>query len=499
VPFEGGEVAYGSTPSANYHLIGSQPGGRALMFGANWPADINYPLLSKDLVTDRFARVFNINAQDGSWSPDGKAFAYAQVENLYVRAADGSTSLVASVKGVAYWLRWSPDGSKIRFSESSQGFHDRMWEVNSAGGQLHQILLSRGDTDHICCGSWTADGRGFVYLSVGANNSSIHVRSENESSWGRWTGSTIDIPAAPLDKWIAPVPSPDGKHVFVIGEQLHGKLVRINPATREPEPFVSGISAEGLSFSPDQADVAWTAYPEGTLWRSQSDGSNRVQLTQSPLIARFPRWSPDGRTIVFTGARPGSDWQLYTVPANGGKVKPVLFEAASQGVATWSPDGKSLVFGHLVNSGTEKNRHLDIQIVRLADGKTTLLAGSAGLWTARWSPDGQFISAVTEDGHTLKLYDVRERVWSDLAHGNINDVVWSPDSRSLFFDTGLGAQPAVYRVRLMDGKLETWATLPNFRRAGFFAPWLGMGPDGAPILLEDAGVQELYSVAVNLP
>jgi hypothetical protein len=106
---------------------------------------------------------------------------------------------------------------------------------------------------------------------------------------------------------------------------------------------------------------------------------------------------------------------------------------------------------------------------------------------------------VTEDNQTLRLYDMQKGLWSDLAHSNINDVVWSPDSKSLFFDTNLGSDPALYRVRLSDRKLELWATLKDLRRAGFFAPWLGMAPDGSPILLEDVSIQELYSIALNLP
>jgi len=87
---------------------------------------------------------------------------------------------------------------------------------------------------------------------------------------------------------------------------------------------------------------------------------------------------------------------------------------------------------------------------------------------------------------------VRTKVWSDLAHADVNDVVWSPDSKSLFFDASLGADPTLYRVRLSDRKLETYANLKGLRRAGFFAPWLGVAPDGPPLVLEDASIQDLY-------
>ena len=500
VPEEGGEVIYDATLPVNVHLVGLRHGPRdALLLGSNWPVKPSEPLLSKDLASGVVSQVFDLHAQDGSWAPDGKKLAYAQLGTLFVRSADGATVSIATVGGLAYWPRWSPDGRVLRFSESYQGFHSRLWQVDSDGGNLHQLFADESDSDHMCCGSWTDSGRAFVYLSIQTNNSKIHVRSEDPAGWSGLAQQSMDISASPLDRWTAPVPSPDGKQIFAIGEQLHGQLVRIDAATRRPQPFIGGISAEGVSFSPDGQNIVWTAYPEGTLWRSRSDGSGRVQLTQAPLVARFPHWSPDGSTIVFTAARPGSDWQAYIMPANGGEYKLLMTESRGQGVATWSPDGKALAFGHLLNVVEAQKQPLDIEIFRPGARTATILPGSTGLWTARWSPDGRYLSAVTADNQTLRLYDMQTSTWSDLAHSNINDVVWSPDSKSLFFDTNPGSDPALYRVRLSNRKLEAWASLKDFRRAGFFGPWLGMAQDGSPILLEDTSIQELYSIAVHLP
>jgi DNA-binding winged helix-turn-helix (wHTH) protein/Tol biopolymer transport system component len=498
VSVNGGETSYTTVPAPNNHLVSLGPGGRFLLFGSDWQVLPAVPLLSRNLATGDFTSVFDLHAQDAVWSADGTKLAFSQPGKLFVRSRDGSISLIATVQGVIYWPRWSPDGKTIRFSENYEGYHDRLWQVDANGGNLHQLFTGQSDSNHVCCGSWTASGRSFVYLSIQANNNSIHVRPGVEGGWNLFAQEPIDIPAAPLDQWTAPVPSADGKHLYAIGEQLHGRLVRIDPLTRRTEPFIGGISAEGVAFSPDHADIVWTSYPEGTLWRSHSDGSARVQLSQAPLIARFPHWSPDGSAIVFVAARPGTDWRLYSVPANGGAITPILQESNGQGVATWSPDSKSLVFGHLVDGAKSRTSFFGIETLRLSDRKATFIPGSAGMWTARWSPDGRYISAVTIDNQTLKLYDMQTGTWTDLAHGSINDVAWSPDSTSLFFDAALGAEPVLYRVRLSDRKVETYATLNNFRRAGFFAPWLGVAPDGSPILLEDSSIQEVYSLAIDL-
>jgi hypothetical protein len=60
-------------------------------------------------------------------------------------------------------------------------------------------------------------------------------------------------------------------------------------AKKEFVPFLGGRSAEHLNFTRDRRWVTYVAYPEGTLWRARSDGSQQLQLTFPPLLARNPR------------------------------------------------------------------------------------------------------------------------------------------------------------------------------------------------------------------
>jgi Tol biopolymer transport system component len=375
----------------------------------------------------------------------------------------------------------------------------RLWEVNADGSSLHPFVPDQGDSNPVCCGTWTRNGRSFVYLSMRSTSSEICVLPERTGVWHLWPHSVFRIRSEPLDRWTGPTPGTDGKHIFTIGEQLHGRLVRIDPQSRRAEPYLGGISAEGVSFSPDGSSIAFTSFPEGTLWRSNKDGTGRVKLTSPPLIARFPHWSPDGKTIVFVAGQAGSDWRPYTVPASGGALERLTQSGVNEGVANWSPDGKILSFGHLIEYSRNVKPRLTIEMLNLASGKSSIVPNSDGLWTARWSPDGRFLSALTEDNQTLRLYDLQTGSWTDLAKIGINDVAWSPDSKYLFFDTIYGAEPVLYRLRIADKKLEPWAQLQDSHRTGFFDSWLGMAPDGSPIFLEDASIQEIYSIAVDGP
>ena len=67
--------------------------------------------------------------------------------------------------------------------------------------------------------------------------------------------------------------------------QLRGELVRYDSASHQFTPYLSGMSAMGVNFSRDGKWVTYVAYPEGTLWRSKVDGSERLQLTSRRFLS----------------------------------------------------------------------------------------------------------------------------------------------------------------------------------------------------------------------
>jgi tricorn protease-like protein len=83
------------------------------------------------------------------------------------------------------------------------------------------------------------------------------------------------------------------------------------------------------------------ALPEGTLWRSHSDGSQKLQLTSTPLLASFPRWSPDGKQIAFLGFSAENKSRLLVVSADGGTLRRTIFSWIPWSGVT--PDGSPLL------------------------------------------------------------------------------------------------------------------------------------------------------------
>ena len=77
---------------------------------------------------------------------------------------------------------------------------------------------------------------------------------------------------------------------------------------------------------------------------------------------------------------------------------------------------------------------------------------------------------------------------------------WSGDNKYIYFDTGLSENPAFYRLRIADRKLQRLADLKGLRRVVFSPiPWSGVTPDGSPLLLRDISSQEIYALDFEAP
>jgi dipeptidyl aminopeptidase/acylaminoacyl peptidase len=144
-----------------------------------------------------------------------------------------------------------------------------------------------------------------------------------------------------------------------------------------------------------------------------------------------------------------------------------------------------------------------VNAIRLLDMRThtvTIVPGSSGLWSPRWSPKGDRIAAMSNDGDQLYLYNVVSQQWTELAQASIGYPTWSRNGDFIYFLNHIPAGDQVYRVSLADHKLEPVADLKNFHAASFsLGYWLGLAPDDSPLLVRDAGILDLYALSVALP
>jgi Tol biopolymer transport system component len=294
----------------------------------------------------------------------------------------------------------------------------------------------------------------------------------------------------------SPLPSNDGKKLFLIGRTYRGELVRYDAKTSEFVSLLGGISGEYVDFSKDGQWITYTSYPEGTLLRSRIDGSDRLQLTFPPLSPLLPRWSPDGKTILFFQFAQGGDKpaRIYEVSPAGGSPRLLLPDDRSQQIdPNWSPDGSKIIF-----SGESNNPSSSIRIFDVSTRQVSTLPGSDGLYSPRWSPDGRHVSAFSADSRSLLLFDFATSKWRELARGSLGWLNWSHDSQHVYV-LDSRQESAVIRVRISDGKRERVADLKDFPLTGRYGSALALTPDDQPVLLRDTGTQDVYSVDWRAP
>ena len=433
-------------------------------------------------------------AETAARSPDGKMLAYTNLSDLFVAKADGSDSRkIVSVRGDILNVTWSPDGSHLRFdsTETAGTVGQRLsWEVSATGTGLHRMFAGWHEPPDECCGKWTPDGKYFVFQS----NRQIWALPKT-AGFLRGEPRPIQLTFSPLSL-SSPMPSKDGKKLFMIGQAYRGELMRYDTKSSQFTQFLGGFSAEYIAFSKDGHWVTYVSYHDGTLWRSKLDGSDRLQLTYAPMYPVLPRWSPDGKKIIFFEFALSADKpaRMYEVSPEGGSPRPLLPDDSQQQLdPNWSPDGKKIIFAGESNDPSSSIRVLDVESRQVSS-----LPGSQGLYSPRWSPDGRYISAFSADSKALLLFDSQTHQWTELANGSLSWLNWSHDGHYVYV-LDYSGRNAVVRIQVSDHKSEIVADLKNFVSAGRYGGALALTPDDSPLLLRDTGTQDVYAVDWEAP
>ncbi|HEU5457675.1 MAG TPA: winged helix-turn-helix domain-containing protein, partial [Terracidiphilus sp.] len=211
-------------------------------------------------------RVPNVLAHDATWMPDGAHRLVASGNSLSIVGTDGTeVRKFATVPGLAYWLRWSPDGSVLRFTIHDPGSQTtKLWEIRSDGSHLHPLFPSWDRQGSDCCGSWTPNGDHFVFESSHGGHGNIWML--NERPWFRRSSTPTPITQGPLG-FSAPITAPNSNHVYFIGSTSQFELLRAEPGSSTFTSLGPDLSAASLAqYSLDGKWVAWLNGSDNSLW-----------------------------------------------------------------------------------------------------------------------------------------------------------------------------------------------------------------------------------------
>ena len=455
-------------------------------------------LWSISLPSGNVRRIGDHFADAAAFAPDGQQTAICWNNALYVVNIDGTNQKeIAQLPGTASSIRWSPDGKRLRLTiMDPKTLRSSLWELFKDGTSLHEILGRWNPVPAECCGRWSPDGSWYVFQSTRDGRTDIWALPEPSGLIDRKQREPIQLTAGPINS-LAPETSPDGRKLYMIGQQLRGELNRYDARLKQFVPYLNGVSAEFLDFSRDGKWIAYISFPDHLLWRCNVQGDHCLQLTGPAMQPTAPRWSPDSTRVAFFDASSGKPFKLFLVPANGGSSQAVVDEPWNEIDPNWSPDGQTLVFSHF--PVFDRRADLGIYSYDLATHRLAKLPGSDGLWMPRWSPDGSSILGRSADSLSLLLFDVPRQKWHELSHGeSFGYANWSSDSRFVYV-LKRGNEPAIERFRVSDGKTEIVASLTGVRQTGFRnAVWMGLTPDHDPLILRDVGTEELYSLNVTV-
>jgi len=506
VSASGGETAPVPIPLASADIYDFYPGRSELLVkGMAEGSETEWPVWILPVPAGAPQPVGNILAHAATWAPDGQHIVYATKSTLFTCNQDGSESReIITVAGVPFAPRFSPDGRRLRFTiQNTQQRTSSLWEVSADGKGLHAVLPAWNKPSQESDGAWTARADYYLFESTRDHSQNVWALREGASFFRKSRSEPTQLTVGPL-MFSNPTPSPDGKKLFVIGQQRRFDLIGLNGKSQQFSLYLPGVSAGEADIQRNGELMTYVAHPELTLWRSKPDGSSRTQLTYAPMQAHAPRWSPDGTQIVFMASRPGKPWKIFVIAAEGGAAREATAGERGQGEhnqgdPTWAA-GDSVTFADMpwleYGSAAGPNIHIaDLKTSQVSD-----VPGSENLFSPRCSQDGRYVAALSADSTKLMLYDSAKKSWSQLALARFGFENWSHDGKYLYAEDYSDNKDDLVRVSVPDGKMERLLSLKDVPRG--FDPWefwVGLAPDDSPLLMRDRSTQEIYSLDVRFP
>ena len=232
--------------------------------------------------------------------------------------------------------------------------------------------------------------------------------SDADIHWPSTDGKTIVFER---DGYLSSYDIADGK-VSPISPSVRGDLIATRPQLRRLTPAISS-----LALSPSGARILVEARGHIFSVPAKHGQTRDYTINDSGSRARYPDWSPDGKTIAFMSDRSG-EYQIYTMPQRGGDATQVSdYKGPSIENMAWAPDSKHIIF---------TTAALDLDVLDVASKKVTTVYTDAygAIPSYDFSSDSRWLAFIGTGKNlfgSLHLYNMDTGKTTQVTSGFYND------------------------------------------------------------------------------
>ncbi|HSP94495.1 MAG TPA: protein kinase [Thermoanaerobaculia bacterium] len=243
----------------------------------------------------------------GAWSRDGKEIVFnsdrsGEMNVWLLSTADGAVRQVTHGPGGDFQPSFSADRKRIVFFSSRSGSVD-IWLVESAGGKPRR--LTQGPSISVNP-VFSPDGRSIAYMSDEGGRLEVWLMNADGSQPRPLTQVGV---MGHFLQWTA-----DGEWIVFRCPSGKPRTMRVRASGGEPEEMPEVVGGAHMSFSPDETRIM-DVLGHKTLWVSPLTGGapeKVFEFDDPDSRIDYPRWSPDGRFVLFDRFRPsgGDVWMM---------------------------------------------------------------------------------------------------------------------------------------------------------------------------------------------
>jgi len=260
----------------------------------------------------------------------------------------------------------------------------------------------------------------------------------------------------------------------------------------------------------------------GNLWRVSREGGVATRLTTDLGYDMMPRFSPDGKTIAFTGQYAGNE-DVYTIPAMGGAVSRLTYHSdvvkkaptrwgPNNMVVSWTPNGKDIVF--LSRRATWNSWFGQLfNVSKLGGLPTPLPLPKGGMLS--YSPDGSKIAynRIFRNFRTWKrytgglaqdiwIYDLKTKKIERMTKWKGTDTYPMWYKKTIYFASDRGAQHRL-NIWAYNSSTKTFRQITHFKNYDVDWPSLGNNgivlQNGGSLYVIDLPSEQLHKINVSVP